>query len=245
MSFNVIKWLKDMKKKSKPSWQGTRVEQVADVRRSNVLGGETAVTTPSHYWNYEIRSDPVEQYTSKINDERIVAKPKDVLSELYCRDEDFKLDLTNLKSKLKDMEKRRVFMKEELNQSTEEEDHAIEWLKSRMRYVKLKERFNWPVTNDVKIGELCKKYKVQTASVGVYKRCIPAEAIDAMEEYVKLYKKVADVQPLDIKLIVDVGGPEQKKDPIIYAASPFGNYYYVLGAWDEEVAILDELFLRK
>ena len=37
---------------------------------------------------------------------------------------------------------------------------------------------------------------------------------------------------------------EQRKDPIVLATSPLGNYYYVLGAWEKEIAILDKLFLR-
>jgi len=34
---------------------------------------------------------------------------------------------------------------------------------------------------------------------------------------------------------------ERKKDPILLASSPFGKWFYILGAWDKEVEIVDDL----
>ena len=42
-------------------------------------------------------------------------------------------------------------------------------------------------------------------------------------------------------LIIDDGGKETRKDPILLAKSPFGNWFYVLGAWDKEVQYIDDL----
>jgi hypothetical protein len=66
------------------------------------------------------------------------------------------------------------------------------------------------------------------------------EGIEELEKYAKTYAKVRDDEPC-VGLIIDDGGKEQKKDPILIAGSPFGNWFYILGAWDKEVEYIDDL----
>jgi hypothetical protein len=181
-------------------------------------------------------------------DERIAAKPKDIVNEILCKDDEVKLDFSNLKAKIKAVEKRRDFMRDDMGVQTSDEEQALGYLNARLTLTKQKNAktlFPWHITTQDKIDALCKKFKVSAGhSLSSYKRCIPQEALDVMEQYLKACRVISKKEPT-ILLIVDVGGQEQRKDPIVYATSPFGNYFYVLGAWDKEVEIIDELFLWK
>jgi len=77
-----------------------------------------------------------------------------------------------------------------------------------------------------------------------YSKNIPMEAIDELEKFLKEYTKVTDEKDKPIlRLIIDdvPESKERKKDPILLASSPFGRYYYILGAWDKHVEIVDDL----
>jgi len=126
------------------------------------------------------------------------------------------------------------------------EDEALGFLKARKKYQKCGKLFCWATTTDELIDKLCKKYKVRMVDFGSYQRNVPAEAIDELEKFVNAYDKVRN-DTLILKLIVDdkPDSPEKKKDPILLAASPFGAWWYVLGAWDREVEIIDDLIYHK
>ena len=233
MSFNIIGWLRGKRKGAKYLW-----------RTGEVRGTEPNELPVAQYAVYNESSGSAK--SAKI-DERIEVKPKDVVKEVLCKDDEVKLDFTNLKEKIKAVEKRRDFMKEDLGLSTQDEDKALDYLRAKLALTKNKNAktlFPWHITTTEKIMALCNKYKVSQGTLSGYKRCVPQEALDAIEKYLKAYKLVSKRQPI-FMLIVDVGGAEAKKDPIIYVDSPFGNYFYVLGAWDKEVEIIDELFLWK
>lgn len=226
----IVKWIKDRRKNSKKLWRGG---DIAEMREPN------APTQSPVAWDTSNKGENT--------DKRIEAKPKDVVEEVLCKTDEVKLDFSNLKEKIKAVEKRRDFMKKDLQIPTGDEDQALGYLQARLILSKHKDAkilFPWNITTGEKINELCKKYKVTVAELSSYKRCVPQEALDVMEKYLKAHRIVSNKEPL-IQLIVDVGGQEQKKDPIVYATSPFGNYYYVLGAWDKEIEILDELMLWK
>jgi hypothetical protein len=256
MKFNILKMLGISKRKVSGGENYTSAQMPVSfqTQRFTTLQsrtGDTSTTNAVIY--YETRpmgNEPNEsdmpREIAKESDDKIAAKPKDVVNELFCRTEDFQIDLTNLKAKIKAVRKRRDFMKDDLQLGVADEEQALFWLENRLRYVKLKKVFNWQITLQSNIDALCKKYKVRVAGMSSYKRCVPAEAIEEMEKFIKLYRKVTkSKEKPSIDLIVDVGGPEEKKDPIVLAKSPLGNYFYVLGAWDKEVAVMDELFLRK
>jgi hypothetical protein len=66
------------------------------------------------------------------------------------------------------------------------------------------------------------------------------EAIDEIEKFIAACKKVTDAES-EFRLIIDDGGTETKKDPIMYASSPFGKWFYVIGAWDKEIMYVDDI----
>lgn len=204
---------KRLRKKSKRLWRGGWSDRPQDVAVLSGFG------------------------TMGEKDKRKEAKPKDVMKELFSGKA--KVDLTNLDEKIKAIRKRRDFMDYELDLSVGDENRVIEWLKARKKYPKYGQLFNWHTTTQPKVDKLLKKYQLKVGSVMEYKRCIPVEAIDEMERFTKSCRRVTASTPI-IKIIADAD--ETKKDPILLGQSPFGNFFYVLGAWDKEVEIMDELY---
>ena len=125
-----------------------------------------------------------------------------------------------------------------------DEREALRFLMARKKYLKNKELFPWPVATFPKIEALCKKYKVRTVDFDGFYKNIPMEAVDELELFSKAYHTVEKEYKPMLKLVIDDGGKEDKKDPILLASSPFGRWYYMLGAWDKEVQIVDDLIYK-
>jgi hypothetical protein len=141
---------------------------------------------------------------------------------------------------------KRIRVLQEVGCNLSNENEALGFLKARKNYLKYKNTFAWETTSDELIEKLCKTYKVRMVEFSSYARNIPAEAIDELEKFNNAYEKVRDDMPI-LKLIIDdtVESKERKKDPILLASSPFGAWWYVLGAWDKEVEIIDDLIYHK
>ncbi|KKK55457.1 hypothetical protein LCGC14_3074350 [marine sediment metagenome] len=202
----------------------------------NVSGATSA------YWSAANSDGAMNEMDKKdLKDEREDKKPIDVYKEIFS--EEPKMDLYDLKQQIKIVKRRRDFLKYELEQQYTDEEEALRFLEARSRYVKYKDLFRWQVTNQAKIDQLCKKYKVRMVDFAGYYKTAPMEAIDELEKFIKAYEKIRKDKPV-IKLIIDDGGKETRKDPILLTTSPFGKWYYVLGAWDKEVEIIDDLIYK-
>lgn len=176
-------------------------------------------------------------------DDRIEKKPIEVFKEIISN-ETPKMDLNDIDGQIKLVEKRIKVLSDYIGNKPNDEFEALKFLKARKKFSKHKERFSWNITTHALVKKLCDKYKVRMVDFSSYYKNVPMEAIDELEKYYEAYKKVRDDEPV-VKLIIDDGGKETKKDPIVLTSSPFGYWFYVIGAWDKEVEIIDELFYRK
>jgi len=177
---------------------------------------------------------------AKKEDTRIEKKPVEVFKEIIG--ELPKINLAGLDSQIK-LVKKRISMLKELGMGyMGDESVALSYLEARKKFDKNKALFPWAVTNDTLIQQLCSKYKVKLVDFTLYYRNVPMEAIDELEKFMKAWEIINgdEVKPT-FKLIIDEGGKETKKDPILLAPSPFGKWWYILGAWDKEVEIVDDL----
>ena len=151
-----------------------------------------------------------------------------------------KIDLRGIAKQIQVVKKRRDFMQDDMDVQTPDEDEALEYLKARKLYHRVGDKFSWEVTTDTKISELTRKYKLKVVDFASYCKNVPNEAVEELEKFMKAYNKVSKRKPY-LRLIIDDGGKETKKDPILLAKSPFGRWYYILGAWDKEVQYVDAL----
>ena len=71
----------------------------------------------------------------------------------------------------------------------------------------------------------------------------PAEAVQAMKIYTEKIEELCGKKPVFFVIATEDSFKKTygKRDPILLASSPFGFYYYILGAWDEEMILLTEL----
>lgn len=214
-----------------------RKKQVLGWRSSWASGGFISINDFSDSSSLIVDGVAVGQ---KKEDKRKEVKPKDVVKEIYGKDPD--LDFTNLDEKIKAIKKRRDFIVDDLGLVAEEENQALVWLMARKKGAKLSKEFVWPVTTQETVNQLLTKYKLTQATINQYHLALPEEAVDEMEKFTKLWKKVTKAKP-EFVIIADIIKEKTKRrDPILLVTSPFGAYFFVLGAWDKEVEIMHELF---
>jgi hypothetical protein len=180
--------------------------------------------------------------------ERINKKPVEVYQELF--EETPKIDTTGIKEKIKLVKKRLEYLTF-LGGQTSDEKTALKYLNARDKFDAHGHLFIWPTTTREKINELCSKYTLEDVNFNMYSKTIPMEAIYELEKFINAWNKVTKKgEKPEPHLIIDDGpksrsdGGERKKDPILYVGSPFGKWYYVLGAWDKEVQYVDEIIYR-
>lgn len=171
-------------------------------------------------------------------DKREVKKPVEVVESIMV--EQPVIDVIDLDKKIK-VVKNRMRVLEKQSVILTDEAEALGYLQNRKKYKKVAHLFRWKVTTDEKINELLSKYKLQRVSFVGYAKNVPNEALDEIEQFTKAFEEITDEGHPTLSLICDQGGPETKKDPILLAKSPFGRWYYVLGAWDKEVEYVDDL----
>lgn len=238
----VVDWLKDKLKGKKEylSSRGYRSEinwtQAQFI--NNVRLGDTNASAEEDKHEYEIG---ITSEDKEIPFRRKDIKPAKVVGNLF--ENNLRIDLDNLDKKINMLNQRAKELKKH-GISSEEADKCLIWLRARKNVVsnpELKDKFEWEVTTDRKIQQLLDNYKLSIDSIENYEEYIPNEALQEMDKYIKLFDKVAPGYKPRIQIIVPAS-VKKDKDPIIIAESPFGNHYFVLGAWDEEVKIMHELW---
>lgn len=170
-------------------------------------------------------------------DKRITKKPVDIYEEIIS--EVPKINLKDLDRQIKLVKERKDELSKHMrHQDFNHENMALMFLDARKKYLKHKDKFKWPVTNKDLIDKLCKKYKVKMEGLHNYYRLVPKEGV---EEIKKFGDALGYVSKADAIFMLIISDEERPKDPILLAQSPFGSWYYILGAWDKEVEIVDKL----
>lgn len=182
---------------------------------------------------------------------QVVVTPKSVLRELETRTTNFSLE--GLDQKVTILEMKKSFLRH--SYANREVDGLIFCLKNRKKYDGVSEvvgcvgltyreifaRFD--TTDDQKIGVFLKKHDLVMKDADIFIPDFPDEAIQIIDLFVKLCEELCKKKP-NLYVIANQDqfrDADGKRDPILLAQSPFGFYYYILGAWDEEMLYLPEL----
>ena len=138
------------------------------------------------------------------------------------------------------------------NYAKREVNGMLERLQNRKKYFiqsatgeTFKEFFTkFDSTTEEKVEELVKKYPHLTLKDSdLFIPEFPDVAIEMMRQYTEKCKELCDKKPV-FQVIAPAAMFKEKykrRDPILLAQSPFGFYYDILGAWDEEMVMLSEL----
>lgn len=118
-------------------------------------------------------------------------------------------------------------------------------LENRKKYSQFKNYFeNYPYTTTDRIEKLTKEHNyLRLGLIEQFIADMPKEAIKEMKDYENNTKKLCDKKPIFYIIAdkKDFEKLEKRKDPILLAQSPFGHFWQILGAWDKEMLIIDEL----
>ena len=149
------------------------------------------------------------------------------------------IPLKDIKYQLKQMRIRKKYIEKLLKLVPENEDRAIEMLEARKKYPKYAHKFCWKTTVESKIVMLTTKYMLRHDEIGLFQKKIPDRAMTEITLFAQLYQKVSKGEPKFSLIAPDDNF--KSEDPILLAKSPFGEYYYILCAWDKEISIVNEL----
>lgn len=155
-----------------------------------------------------------------------------------------KIEIKKISLKIKEIKKIIDSLKKK-KMDTSVYQEVLKQLRNRKRFTPKIEKHlsSYPITNRTKIEELSTKYKLVFHDLQGITRDIPLGAIKAIEAFCKpLEKDKISFDKNNFFLIASDDWWQKKRDPILIVKSPFGNYYYILYAWDEEVNIVSELF---
>lgn len=198
-----------------------------------------------------VGSFPAAKPEEKKADTRKAVEPKAVFEEIKKKSPEISFD--NLDEKIIAVEKRIEVLKEHLSpEHLRDEQKTLFFLRNRRLYLKTGKKYpiDWAMTNREAVDDLCKRYKLKVVPLKQYYTLIPGEGIKEMDRYTNAYKAITCGDcPIFELIIKDVEaktteGQKQKKkdrDPILLANSPFADTMFVLGAWDDEVEIVDEI----
>jgi len=234
MISSVKKWINDTFRKGKDKYTSYHN---ADVDRAQA--GPVSSMTNSNVlvsWTTDGSPQTTERFKEP-EDKRIVKKPVEVVNEIMNEIPQF--DVSDLDKKIK-VVKRRFGIFKEQGLDIRDETIALRYLNARKKFLKVSKKFAWPTTTQEKIDTLLSTYKLMKVGAASYSRNLPHEAVDEIEKWAEAQALINNEKP-ELSLICDQGGKEQKKDPILLAKSPFGDWYFVLGAWDKEVMYVDDL----
>ena len=178
---------------------------------------------------------------------KIIIKPKDVFEELERVPTMWSLE--NIDDKIAILKDKadlvsQTYAKRELND-------LISRLECRKKLNEIDTRkttFNsyfrqFDTTTDAKIEILLKKYDLVMKPADIFIPEFPANAVEIMKAFTSKVKKITGKKPVYYVIATDESFEKayEKRDPILLAQSPFGFYYYILGAWDYEMVYLPEL----
>jgi len=171
---------------------------------------------------------------------QIAIKPKDVLHELERVPKEF--DLLGIDQKVSILQDKAKLITQ--SYAKREVNGLIERLQLRKKYAEFSSFFGkFDNTDDEKIDALLKKHDLVMKPSDIFIPDFPDDAVEIMKEYTEQMDKLCGKKPVFYVIATHDKFKEQFKrnDPILLVQSPFGFYWQILGAWDEEMLILSEL----
>lgn len=196
---------------------------------STLLFGGTSFDNPN-----------TERASNVVEIRKIKAKPIDIVNEL--NKEPRNIDLENLDEKIEVLKKKKELVAQW--QTKNELASLIERFENRKKYKEHELYFKLlDTTTEEKINALLAKYELVMKPADIFIPEMPKEAVDAMTSFKDKVQEICEKKPV----FYVIAEPDNfrdaygRRDPILLAQSPFGFYYYVLGAWDKEMLVVSEL----
>lgn len=207
------------------------------IAMGTVSGGAVAVPK----WK---KAKPV----AKVEEKKIT--PKGVHELKLLHDQTFKLNTSPeyVDGQLADFKDKLGLIKAEefdMRNGVKELSSIVTRLENRKKYADFKDFFEqFPYTTTSKINGVVKLHdNLKLGQVAQFIADMPKEAITIMKDYNKNTDKLCGKQAVFYIIAdkKDFKKSDQRRDPILLAQSPFGHFWQILGAWDEEMMFIEEL----
>lgn len=118
-------------------------------------------------------------------------------------------------------------------------------LENRRRIDEFKEILEkYPHTSSAKVNDVLKDNSHLICNLATeFVPDMPDEAVEAMDEYNEMCLELTGLKThfYVIAAQEDFQKKDRRRDPILLAQSPFGFFWQILGAWDEEMIFLGDL----
>lgn len=188
----------------------------------------------------------------KVVEEKIVAKitPKDVYQLKLLHDETFavKTDPKYVDEQIETIKDKLDTIKSsdyDMNYGTTELASILMRMENRKKYPTHQKFYSeFPYTTSARVADLVKTHDhLQLGQVAQFIADMPKDAVNVMKDYAKETKELCGKKPVFYIIAdkKDFKKSESRRDPILLAQSPFGHFWQILGAWDEEMILVDEL----
>jgi len=172
---------------------------------------------------------------------KAVIKPIDVFHELEKLPN--AVSLENLEEKIVTFKMREKFIRYNQYAKKEVIDMVVR-LENRRQWEKYKDFFEqFDYTTTEKINALLSKYDLVLKSSDLFIPTFPKEAIEIMDKYESKVVELCNKKPVFYVIAENEKFKKEfgRNDPILLAQSPFGIFWDILGVWDEEILLLEEL----
>lgn len=182
--------------------------------------------------------------------EREKLTPKGVYNLKLLHDASFKLnvDPAYLEKQLEDFRDKLSLIKSEeydMRRGVVEIASVVTRLENRKRYAEFHAFFEeFPYTSTARINDLTKDHDyLKLGQIAQFLADMPKEAVDVMKRYNKTTQDLCKKDPVFYIIAdkKDFKKSDKRRDPILLAQSPFGHFWQILGAWDEEMMLLEDL----
>ncbi|MDD5065199.1 MAG: hypothetical protein PHQ35_10645 [Phycisphaerae bacterium] len=186
----------------------------------------------------------------KEESQRLVITPKGVYEMKMLNDNSFKIktDDAYIAKTIKEFTDKLGLVRSEeydMNRGVKEIQSVLIRMENRKKYAKFRKFFDeFPYTNNTKIREVLKSCdNLKLGQVAQFVADMPAEATAAMKEYTKQTQELCKKNPVFYIIAdkKDFQKTEKRRDPILLAQSPFGHFWQILGVWDKEMLLLEDL----
>lgn len=188
--------------------------------------------------------------SKKTKEEKLQLTPKGVYELEMLNEKAFKIKMEPkyIDDQVKDF-KRRLGMlskaRSDMSNGAIEIASILMRLENRRKYGQYKTYFDqFPYTLTSKIEQVLKEHNhLKLGQVEEFVPDLPTEAVDVMTEYSQKVKQLCLKKAVFyiIAKKTDFKQKSHRRDPILLAQSPFGHFWQILGAWDEEMLFLEEL----
>lgn len=176
--------------------------------------------------------------------------PKDVYQLKLLNDETFELktEPEYVDEQIKTfVDKLSIIKSEEwdVRNGVEEISSILKRFENRKKYGEFDEFYSeFPYTTTSRIESVIETHgHLKVGKVAQFIADMPKEAVDVMKSYNKNTERLCDKQAVFYIIAdkKDFKKTNSRRDPILLAQSPFGHFWQILGAWDEEMLFLEEL----